>query len=484
MRASQISIPKPSSSSPSATARERLNEFLEGRRRAKEPVEDLEQLEAELHALFAAAEAEAVADELARFDVDLPCVEIDGLSHRRVLRCEETYMTAAGPVRVMRTLYSTRHDGERAIPAMEVRAGVIGGFWTPLAAKQATWVVAHLTPQEGEDLFGRLGGMKPSKSSLDRLPKDVSARWEKERLKFERALRDGEQVPKEAVTVAVSLDGVLVPMKDDERQEKRARAEADQKLACGPAGYQEVGCATLSLYDAEGERLKTIRLARMPEHKKASLKAALTKELDRVLAQRGDLTIVALADGAKDNWNFLDWDLPPRSISIADFWHVAEHLHAALAAAYGENDPRCKVQFEKLRHLLRHDRRGAEKVIRALVHVRDRHRHKKKIATELNFFRKNRHRMRYAEWAAKGLPIGSGVTEAACKTLATQRMKRSGMHWRQEGGQAILTFRAMAQSDRFDRGWEVVATTYKKHVAIPGNVVSIGTARSRRQASM
>ena len=484
MRASQISIPKPSASLPNATGRERLNEFLEARRRAKGAVEDLEEFETDLHALFAAAEAEVVAEELARFDVDLPVVEIDGVPHRRVLRCEETYMTAAGPVRVMRTLYSTRHDGERAIPAMELRAGVIGGFWTPLAAKQATWAVAHLTPQECEDLFGRLGGMKPSKSSLDRLPKDVSARWEKGRPNFEQALRDQEQVPKEAATVAASLDGVLVPMKDDQRQKKRAIAEAEGKAACGPAGYQEVGCATLSLYDAEGERLKTIRLARMPEHKKATLKATLMKELDRVLAQRPDLTIVALADGAKDNWAFLDWDVPARSISIADFWHVAEHLHAALAAAYGENDPRCKAQFEKLRHLLRHDRRGAEKVIRALVHLRNRHPRKKKIATELKFFRNNRHRMRYAKWAAKGLPIGSGVTEAACKTLATQRMKRSGMHWRQEGGQAILTFRAMAQSDRFDRGWELVAKTYKKHVALPENVVSLSTARSRRQASM
>jgi hypothetical protein len=63
-------------------------------------------------------------------------------------------------------------------------------------------------------------------------------------------------------------------------------------------------------------------------------------------------------------------------------------------------------------------------------------------------------------------------------------MKRSGMHWRQEGGQAILTFRAMAQSQRFDRGWVLVAKTYKKHVAIPENVVAISTARSRRQASM
>ncbi|MSP16823.1 MAG: hypothetical protein EXR73_09475 [Myxococcales bacterium] len=74
-----------------------MREFLDVRRRAKAPVENLEQFERELHTLFAAAEAEAVGDELARFDVNLPGVEIDGAPHRRVLRCEETYMTAAGP---------------------------------------------------------------------------------------------------------------------------------------------------------------------------------------------------------------------------------------------------------------------------------------------------------------------------------------------------------------------------------------------------
>ncbi len=206
MPASQKSIPMPS---PSPSGLERLREFLDARSRAKGPVEDLEQFERELHALFAAAEAEAVANELARFDMDLAAIEIDGVWHRRVLRCEAEYMTVAGPARVLRTLYSARHEGERAACAMELRAGVVGGFWTPLAAKQATWVVAHLTPQEGEDLFGLLGGMTPSKSSLDRLPKDVSVRWEKERVKFEAALRAEEQVPKAAVTVAVSLDGVL-----------------------------------------------------------------------------------------------------------------------------------------------------------------------------------------------------------------------------------------------------------------------------------
>jgi len=51
-------------------------------------------------------------------------------------------------------------------------------------------------------------------------------------------------------------------------------------------------------------------------------------------------------------------------------------------------------------------------------------------------------------------------------------------------GQAILTFRALAQSDRFDHGWALVAKTYKRNVAVPENVVSISSARMRRHASI
>ena len=51
--------------------------------------------------------------------------------------------------------------------------------------------------------------------------------------------------------------------------------------------------------------------------------------------------------------------------------------------------------------------------------------------------------MRYATFARGNMPIGSGIVEAACKTLVTQRLKRSGMRWRHIVGQAILTLRAL-----------------------------------------
>jgi hypothetical protein len=458
------------------SAWDRLAAFLGARRATGKPAADLEAFERELHQMFVAAEAEALGEELEKFDLDAPEVLIDGVAHRRVLRCPQTYLTASGPVSVTRSLYSTRQDGERAVCPLELRAGILEGFWTPVAAKQASWAVAHLVPQEGEAMFALLGGMTPSRSILDRLPKQLSERWEACRTVFETKLQAQERVPRAAVTVAVSLDGVMVPMKDGERQAKRRQAAAEEKHLRGPFGHQEVGCATLTFYDRYGMRLRTIRVGRMPESKKQTLKAMLKAELTTVLCERPDLRIVKIADGARDNWTYLSQELP-RGREIVDFYHAAEHLHAALAAAYGETSLKCQAQFAKLRHVLRHEPQGVTKVIRALVYLRDCHPRSKKIGAELGYFRRNRRRMRYESWARRYLPIGSGVTEAACKTLVTQRMKRSGMRWRHAGGQAILTLRGWAQSERFDRAWMLLAGTYKKTVALPAKVTPLPRLR-------
>ena len=85
-----------------------------------------------------------------------------------------------------------------------------------------------------------------------------------------------------------------------------------------------------------------------------------------------------------------------------------------------------------------------------------RHPGKAGIARALGYFRNNRHRMLYAECRALGFPIGSGVVEAAAKTLVTQRLKRSGMRWGMEGGQAVLGMRALRQSGRFGRAWDTL----------------------------
>ncbi|MCY4320549.1 MAG: UPF0236 family protein, partial [Alphaproteobacteria bacterium] len=166
-----------------------------------------------------------------------------------------------------------------------------------------------------------------------------------------------------------------------------------------------------------------------------------------------DIAITAVADGAPDNWTFLERLLP--EAEAVDFWHACEHLRTASDHAV---DPRW---FETYRHVLRHDPQGVVKVIRALRYLRDKAAGRNRAARaaierELAFFRKHRKRMRYRDLSDRSLAIGSGVVEAACKTLVTQRLKRSGMRWGLQGGQAVLTVRALIKSGRFDRAWDTL----------------------------
>ena len=92
--------------------------------------------------------------------------------------------------------------------------------------------------------------------------------------------------------------------------------------------------------------------------------------------------------------------------------------------------------YEKYRAVLRDDIGGIDKVIRAIRYLRDKATTEPEVLRrELGFFRKHRHRMRYASLKANG--CGSGVVEAANKVLVNQRMKRA--RWSIEGGQNVLT---------------------------------------------
>jgi hypothetical protein len=457
---------------------ERLRQFVRQQRQpwtTQANVANLEAFERELHQHMMELERELIAEELARYDVEAEAVEVEGTVYRYTLTSRETYLSAAGPVSVERHLYRPAGRSSKSICPLELRAGIIGGLFTPRAARQGAFVVAHLTPREAAALFSEIGGMNPSASSLDRLPKALSPHWEAQREAWEAALRATETVPTEATVLGLSLDGVMAPMKEAGRVEKRSQPD---KQASGPAGYREVGCGTLSLYDAAGQRLVTIRYGRMPETKKTTLCAQLEAEAQSILALRPDLKIVKLADGAKENWRFLEHlDLglsadqqgqadPP--VSIVDFCHAADHLKKACDAIWPDDPVKSKAKFVCLRTLLKEKEGGVNLVIRSLKHhfSRARGSRRERIESELTYFRNQQPRMQYASYLKQGWPIASGVVEAACKTLVTQRMKRSGMAWGQDGGQAILTLRSLIQSNRWEPAWTLLSSDFRKLVKV------------------
>src|SRR5206468_8690872 len=108
----------------------------------------------------------------------------------------------------------------------------------------------------------------------------------------------------------------------------------------------------------------------------------------------------------------------------------------------------------KMRRWLRERRQGAAQVARSATQLVDRRKMTKVQQTTFwkayRYLRRHRRWMDYEGYRRRGLPIGSGVTEAACKTVFTQRFKRSGMRWGRESGQVILDLRVVYLSGLWD----------------------------------
>lgn len=429
-------------------------------------------LEEELEELFQAAQREALGEALeAAADVDEAAVVYEGRECRRVLISSKEYMTTAGPVTVRRALFRDRTTSAPSFASLDKRVGIVDGFWTPRAAREALWMVTQMVPAKAAEALERLTPMTPSKSTLQRLPAAVSSRWEEHRRPFEQALIASQEVPAGTFTLAVSLDGVYAPIDgDDSHVEKRAAKHAKGESARGPDAFREIGCASIAFYSAECELLGAIRFGRAPEFKKLGVKEMLAAELRGLLERNPEIrNTVFLSDGAPDHWEFFD-SLPFEGVQVLDFFHAAEHLNAALGAAYGEGSVKARRRFAELRHVLLEESGGASIVHRALkrlAKLAGRSNNRQRILDRaVRYFTKHANRMDYAECKENNLPIGSGVMEASCKTLVAQRLKLSGQRWSVPGAQAILTPRGWDQSDRFDAAFALVAATYARTITV------------------
>lgn len=433
--------------------------------------------ERELREHFLALERRVHVADFGRLDVDVQGVVIDGARFLR--RAEKTpgeYMTLAGTISVERTTYRERGGhGGRTVAPLELRLGLVDGQWTLAAAEAACAFMASVPSKEAAQLLRAAGSMAPSSSNLDRLPKRVSEVWEAGRETFEGLVRDAERLdlpdPAQVALIGFGLDGILLPMKDAPRTPGLGKQDT------GPKGHKEVGCASVSLYNAHGERLHTIRFGRMPEHHKVTLHAQLFAEVEAMRARYPMAKLQAIADGASENWRILG-DIATRLdrevTETLDYFHAVEHLTEGMRAGGVEDNV-----LHQWRHTLRDAPDGAEKVIEELaVRLSELTRSggsgRKATERELGYFMNQAGRMDYAAHAAANEPIGSGVVEAANKTLCADRMKRSGMSWLNEGGQAILTLRGQAQSGRLGHAWNALRPAFVQRFDIDSD--------SRRQA--
>jgi hypothetical protein len=238
--------------------------------------------------------------------------------------------------------------------------------------------------------------------------------------------------------------------------------------------FEVATTGTVTVFDRRGKRLGTVYLAYTPESGQGTMSAELTRLVRQVLERwQGTLPRLCYVTDAGDNETTyynevlrrmkhprtgaaLDW------IRVVDYYHASERIWKLAELLFG-NGQRAAAWARKMQKWLLKPG-GVNRVLHSAAALRDLYGLKKgklkEFSTAYGYLRDRMKYMRYAEYRAAGVPRGSGVTEAACKTVYTQRLKLSGMSWKKPGAQTVLNLRVLQLSGAWDDAYQRVLGRY------------------------
>ncbi|MEI7903330.1 MAG: ISKra4 family transposase [bacterium] len=261
----------------------------------------------------------------------------------------------------------------------------------------------------------------------------------------------GEALSPDAQTpecVCVLADGTGLPLRRRELRRVKGRC------AGGKAKTREAKVGAIFTMrpapDAPDDRMRdsgsTTYVATID--RKSSFADRLRREFDRRFPAPPGVTMF-IADGAAWLWDIRRTHFP-FAVEILDFYHAAEHLDPILDLAGFQGAQRKRV-FRKWCKWLKLGKVG--EIIRVADELVGKTKEGRKA---VGYFKKNKGRMKYDEYVAKGWFIGSGVVESACKTVLGKRFKQAGMLWSKKGIKALLQFRIAYMSGRYEDLWKYI----------------------------
>ena len=376
----------------------------------------------------------ATAEGLKQFDTDGAPITVGSAKLTSKGPVEKDYQTPYGVATVGRHVYQSSQGGPTFCPLDRDARIVVSS--TPRFAKILSHKYAELSSPRVQDDLRKNHGRAISRCLIQDVADAVAAAALAKDEDWSYTLPKFEEPP---ATVAVSLDGTCLHLRED--------------------GWRETMVGTLAFYDRDGERQHTIYLAAAPEYGKAKFLGRLEAEIARAKAKCPDARYVGIADGAKGNWEFLERHT---DVQLTDFWHAAEYLGKAAVVLYRGQPRTRKAWLDDACHRLKHDTGGAEwvlKRLRSLARERPWARKDEDVLRAITYFtnQSGAGRMDYAQSVAANQPIGSGVTEAACKVVVKQRLCGSGMKWTEEGAAVVLSLRALSHTpERWEQFWSKV----------------------------
>ena len=394
-----------------------------------------------------------------------PCAECGGRM-RYAGRERSRTETALGAIRVAMGRYACAGCGRSERPRASHLD--IEGSMTPMARRMASELGSSCCYGEADRLLNVVGGVNFGAKRVERATRavgeDVEAR-RRELLSPSTSVVGGEGASndasfdgtpvrkslKEGRILCVALDGTGVPARPSETAGRRGKDG-------GRATTREAKVGAVWLIEPDGDG----GMRNVPGSTRyfAAIESAeddgrgdspVARRMLRELAALGfapEDVGAALGDGA--DWLrrlYAQWF--PDAVRIVDFFHAAEYAWAAARARHPRDDEAAKRWAEKQCRRLKAGR--LDDVLEAL---RAPGAGAEERGKALRYLSERRGQMRYDEYLARGLPIGSGRVEAACKTVAGRRLKCTGMLWTVAGANPVLWLRCARLSGWFDDYWD------------------------------
>ena len=356
-------------------------------------------------------------------------------------------------------------------------------FATPEVVETILFASASLDPKEIKALLDKIGAFTLSAEAINDIRTNEGKAihdWVQTAEGFDARLQ-AVDCPEETEAFVVGMDGVNLPLR--EAGPKRGRPQ-ERPNATSPSDTPKQSCyknamvGSFSHYGIsettdpesgkpviETSRLSSCYTAQMPQQRFPDFKMEFESTLGHLENQLPEQAVkMLLLDGGRPLWGYLDekQERFEDYEKLLDYFHATEHLSQASEAVFGKKSEEGSRWYRTWCTKLKHEELAVDGLIRSMKYYRSKRNLSKAalklLDQQLTFFKRNRQWMNYASYIERNLPIGSGPTEAACKTIVKERMCRSGMRWNREKAKGVLTIRAISKSKQWDSTWE----EYKK----------------------
>ncbi len=420
---------------------------------------------------------QTIADQFRKGDR----IQVDGHEYKSHLPGQVRVPSLCGMLEVNR--YTFRELGIRNGPTivpMALAAGLVEGA-TPVFAENVAHAYATRDMRSHREALIRARRAPPSRATMERLATRCGAAACAAPPVLETTLRRTEKNPEGAYAISLGIDRTTVAMvepRDPEEGAEPRRKRTKPRVRSTPAPinvkYRMAYVATVAIVDEHGDALQVRRYG-VPacDAPESELVEGALADVRRALAQNPDLKVGVVQDGAPEMWSLAREGLETLKdegvldgwVEAIDWFHLLERLGKALVVV--EEDPDTRTQtLEAWKAQLDTKNSAIDDIERQLL-ASNASLSKAKQASlkeHLTYIENNKDRMRYPDMSANGLPVGSGVTEGAAKTVVGKRAKLGGQQWGEHGLRGVLKLRSIVLSDRFPAYWQKLSQSYEATV--------------------